>query len=144
MDVVSVETRSRMMSSIKGKNTIPELKVRRFLHLNGFRFRIHVKNLPGCPDIVLAKYNTCIFVHGCFWHRHMGCKFATVPATRTEFWADKFRQTVLRDTRNIQKLTNSGWRVIEIWECSLRPLKPDLDWLCQAIKNFGSVPPDIR
>lgn len=120
MDVVDSATRSKMMSNIKGKNTRPEIVVRKFLHANGYRFRIHRKDLPGNPDIVLPKLRTCIFVHGCFWHRHTNCKFATTPMSRREFWQDKFSKNVERDSRNISKLQSDGWSVLVIWECDLK------------------------
>ena len=120
MDIVSPEVRSGMMSGIRGKDTAPELKVRSFLHANGFRFRLHRKDLPGKPDIVLPKYKACVFVHGCFWHRHKGCKLASEPKSREEFWNKKFSENVARDLRNIKELKMAGWRVAILWECGLR------------------------
>lgn len=120
MDVVSPEKRSVMMSGIRGRNTRPEILVRKFLHSAGFRFRLHLKDLPGSPDIVLPKYKACIFVHGCFWHRHLGCRFTTSPATRPEFWARKFAGNQARDTKNVDALQAKGWRVLVVWECGLR------------------------
>lgn len=134
MDIVSREVRSRMMSCIRGKDTRPEMKVRRLLHAQGFRYRLHAKNLAGSPDIVLPRYRVCIFVHGCFWHRHAGCRYSTAPATRPEFWQQKFRQNVERDARNREQLLKDGWRVIELWECGLRTLTPDLAWLYEFIR----------
>lgn len=119
-DVVDKATRSRMMSGIKGKNTKPEMVVRQGLHRAGFRFRLHAPGLPGKPDLILPKWRAAIFVHGCFWHRHPGCRFTTTPATRPEFWAEKFRHNVLRDQRNQAALRNQGWRVATVWECDLR------------------------
>ncbi|WP_150779075.1 very short patch repair endonuclease [Pseudomonas fluorescens] len=143
MDTVSKETRSRMMSRIVGKNTRPELKTRKLLHAQGFRFRLHVKALAGQPDIVLAKYKACIFVQGCFWHRHEGCQYATMPTTRVEFWTEKFRHNVLRDARNRELLIAAGWRVFEVWECSLKGAHPNLDWLYQAIRQSrDNLPPE--
>lgn len=135
MDTVSKEIRSRMMSQIGGKNTRPELKIRKLLHAQGFRFRLHVRALVGQPDIVLAKYKECIFVHGCFWHRHEGCRYATMPATRLEFWGEKFRSNVVRDARNRDHLIAAGWRVFEVWECDLKEANPNLEWLYQAIRQ---------
>ena len=112
------------MSRIRGKNTTPEVQLRKLLHAAGYRFRLHGRNLPGKPDIVLKKYKTAIFVHGCFWHRHEGCAGATVPKTRTKFWTAKFQDTVQRDQRKQQELEKSGWRVITVWECDLR-IRPD-------------------
>lgn len=119
-DIVSTETRSRMMSGIRGKNTSPEMVVRRGLHARGFRFRLHAKNLSGKPDLVLPKWNAVVLVHGCFWHRHERCRFATSPATRPEFWSGKFASTVLRDRRNADALHAAGWRIATVWECALK------------------------
>ncbi|MGH1448805.1 MAG: very short patch repair endonuclease [Pseudomonadaceae bacterium] len=120
MDIVDQPTRSRMMAGIKGKDTKPEMAVRRYLHACGYRFRLHRKDLPGKPDIVLAKLKTCIFVHGCFWHRHIGCRYATTPKTRQNFWSEKFRATVARDLRAVQALEDAGWRVLIVWECEIK------------------------
>jgi len=124
-DVHSKETRSYNMSRIKGKDTKPELLVRRFLHKNGFRYRIHVKNLPGKPDIVLPKYKTVIFVQGCFWHGHEGCKYYVVPKTRTEWWSDKINGNITKDKSARELLIAQGWKVIEIWECGLKKKTQD-------------------
>ncbi len=123
MDVVSKEKRSWNMSRIRSKDTAPELAVRSLLHRNGFRFRLHVKDLPGKPDIVLPKYKTVIEVRGCFWHRHPGCKIATTPSTNTEFWQKKFALNVARDKENEEKLKQLGWNVIVIWSCFLKVKK---------------------
>lgn len=140
MDVVDSQTRSRMMSGIRGKNTKPEICIRRFLHAQGFRFRLHVSNLPGRPDIVLPKYRLCIFVQGCFWHHHIGCHFATIPKTRQEFWLAKFASNLERDERVRVMLLKAGWRVLEIWECGLKsPGKGALDWLPDHIKGQSSM-----
>ena len=114
------EQRSRNMSDIKSKNTKPEIKVRKVLHSMGYRFRLHSKDLPGSPDIVLPKYKTVIFVHGCFWHRHENCKYATTPKTRKEFWEKKFRENINRDNLNQANLSLKGWKIIIIWECQLK------------------------
>ncbi|WP_290526084.1 very short patch repair endonuclease [Alcanivorax sp.] len=119
-DIVDPATRSRMMAGIRGKNTRPELLIRSALHRAGFRFRLHVARLPGSPDIVLPKYKAVLFVHGCFWHRHVGCRYASTPATRPEFWADKFKANTDRDRRNYRQLLDAGWRVFTIWECGIR------------------------
>ncbi|MGD1886602.1 MAG: very short patch repair endonuclease [Cohaesibacteraceae bacterium] len=119
-DKISQERRSWNMSRIKGKNTKPEVQLRKLLHSAGYRFRLHVKDLPGKPDIVLRRYKTAIFVHGCFWHRHEGCPGATMPKTRTEFWTAKFTDTVQRDQRKRNELEKLGWRVIVVWECELK------------------------
>lgn len=135
-DIVDKQTRSRMMSGIKGKDTQPEIKVRRFLHSLGFRYRLHVRTLPGTPDICLPKYQTVIFVQGCFWHRHRGCRLAYMPASNIEKWRDKFKQNVQRDRKNLRALVKAGWRVIVLWECGLRSHSPTmLDWLPKAIKR---------
>lgn len=120
MDIVDTATRSRMMSAIRGKDTLPEMVVRRFLHGLGYRYRIHRKDLPGKPDLVLPRLKVCIFVHGCFWHRHPGCAFATTPKTRPEFWNEKFQKNVARDLANIGALDAAGWRVLIVWECELK------------------------
>ena len=114
------EQRSRNMSAIKSKNTKPEIAVRKLLHSMGYRFRLHRKDLPGSPDIVLPKYKTVIFVHGCFWHRHNNCKYATTPKTRKEFWENKFEENVKRDNLNQANLSLKGWKIIILWECQLK------------------------
>lgn len=111
--------RSYNMSRIHGKNTSPELKVRRWLHGQGFRFRVNVRMLPGSPDIVLAKYRTCIFVNGCFWHGHKGCSKYTVPKTNVEFWKEKVARNQERDLINNQRLETMAWNIITVWECEL-------------------------
>jgi len=138
MDVVDQATRSRMMRGIKGKNTTPELIVRKFLHAQGYRFRIHRKDLPGNPDIVLPRLGTCIFVHGCFWHQHKHCRYATTPKSRVDFWADKLGKNVERDLRSVEALQTLGWIVITIWECELRTpgfAMPSLLKTLQAIEE---------
>ncbi len=116
-DIVDAWTRSRMMSGIRGSNTQPELRVRRFLHRHGFRDRLHVKDLPGRPDIVLPKYKAVVFVHGCFWHRHSGCPYAYRPKSNVEFWEAKLNSNAERDARVEQKLAEQGWQVLVVWEC---------------------------
>jgi len=138
IDIVSKKTRSRMMSSIKSKDTKPEMIVRRFLHRQGFRYRLHVKKLPGSPDIVLPKYRTVIFVHGCFWHQHEGCSYATMPSSNREFWLDKFSQNQLRDSRNLDDLHKLGWKTIVVWECGLRTRKKNV--LHDLIKIISQLP----
>jgi DNA mismatch endonuclease (patch repair protein) len=117
MDIVDPKQRSAMMAAIGPRHTLPELRVRRVAHRMGFRFRLHVKNLPGRPDIVLPRYRTVILVHGCFWHRHRGCANAVMPKTRSDFWASKFDQNVARDSRAVTALRTLGWNVAVIWEC---------------------------
>ncbi|MCU7281897.1 very short patch repair endonuclease [Pseudomonas peradeniyensis] len=140
MDIVDSVTRSRMMAGIKGRNTQPEMIVRRFLHANGYRFRLHRRDLPGSPDIVLPRFKTCIFVHGCFWHRHEGCRYATIPRTRPDFWQAKFSANVERDARARTALAAVGWNVVTIWECELRTaLGRTLDRLLETIRQHGAV-----
>ena len=117
------EQRSRNMSAIKSKNTKPEIAVRKVLHSMGYRFRLHGKDLPGSPDIVLPKYKTVIFVHGCFWHRHENCKYATTPKTREEFWNNKFRSNVERDLKIQENIKNIEWRSVVIWECETKDIE---------------------
>jgi DNA mismatch endonuclease (patch repair protein) len=135
MDIVSKEVRSQMMAAIRSKNTSPEIRVRKLLHRNGFRYRLHPSELPGKPDIILPRYRVCIFVQGCFWHRHPGCKYSTTPKTREDFWATKFDQNSARDHRNQGELLRRGWRVIEIWECGIRKPHEELQWLIEVIPD---------
>lgn len=120
MDVVSPAIRSRMMSGIKGKHTKPEMLARALLTAAGFRYRLHRRDLPGAPDIVLPGRKVAIFVHGCFWHAHEGCRLAATPATRPEFWKAKLAGNVERDEAAVAKLAMLGWRVLVVWECSTR------------------------
>jgi len=120
MDVVDAATRSRMMSGIRSKDTKPEMTVRKYLHSQGFRYRLHARKLPGSPDLVLPKYKVAIFVHGCFWHRHQGCRYATTPASNAEKWKLKFDTNTERDARKANMLRDAGWRVITVWECELK------------------------
>ena len=127
VDRITSEQRSANMAAIKGKNTGPELTVRKTLHAAGFRFRLHRRDLPGKPDLVLPKYGTVIFVHGCFWHMHKDCPEASIPKTNTNFWATKLSENASRDVRNQSQLKDLGWRVYVIWECELR--KNPKKWL---------------
>jgi DNA mismatch endonuclease, patch repair protein len=131
-DIVDKATRSRMMSGIRAKDTKPELIVRSFLHRAGIRFRLHVK-LPGKPDLLLPKFKTAVFVHGCFWHRHQGCRFATTPSTNRAFWQEKFRTNVSRDSDATKRLEALGWRVLIVWECQTND--HDLDELVVRIRT---------
>jgi DNA mismatch endonuclease (patch repair protein) len=124
-DVHTPATRSYNMSQIKGKNTKPEMLVRQYLHAQGLRYRLHTKDLPGKPDLVLPKYKTVVFVHGCFWHKHDGCRYFVIPKTRTEFWMNKIGRNVANDIRQQQELAAAGWRVLTVWECELKPAVRD-------------------
>ena len=141
MDVVSKQKRSEMMSGIQGKNTKPELMIRKALHGRGFRYRLHVKDLPGKPDIVLPKYKAAVEVNGCFWHRH-DCNLFKWPSTREDFWRNKLEGNVQRDIQNQKKLEQFGWRVKVVWECDLkgkgrRPLETVVDELANWILGKG-------
>jgi len=137
-DVHEPETRSYNMSQISGKDTKPEMIVRKFLHNSGFRYRLHVKELPGKPDLVLPKYNSVIFVHGCFWHAHEGCKYFKIPETRTDWWKEKLFGNKERDEKHVRQLDEQGWNVITIWECELKPVsaKETLYKLISRLKKY--------
>ena len=132
-DVHSKAQRSYNMSRIRSTNTKPEMLVRKFLHANGFRFRLHVKNMAGKPDIVLPKYKTLIFVHGCFWHGHSGCRYFKIPQTRTQWWTNKININKANDTKAIKALEKDAWKVIVIWECKLKAGKAE-ETLANLIK----------
>lgn len=134
VDVVDRATRSRMMAGIRSKDTSPELKVRRYLHGRGLRYRLHVKSLPGRPDLVFPRHRVALFVNGCFWHRHPGCRFATHPKSNSDFWNKKFDDNVRRDKRAIARLTVAGWHVLTVWECATS--EPELAALAEQIKNM--------
>lgn len=119
-DVHTKKQRSYNMSRIRSKNTKPELIVRSWLHKQGYRFRLHDKTLPGKPDIVLKKYKTVIFVHGCFWHGHKDCKYFVVPRTRTKWWLDKINGNIARDKKTQRELKKLGWKVVNVWQCKIR------------------------
>lgn len=138
VDIVSEAARSRMMAGIRSADTKPEMAVRRFLHSKRFRFRLHVRSLPGSPDLVLAKYRLVIFVHGCFWHRHAGCRFSTMPDKNFEKWQSKFDQNTTRDKRVQEELSALGWRIMVIWECAIRTasLRSTLTALPDLITNM--------
>ena len=119
-DIVDTKCRSEMMARIRGRDTAPELAVRRIAHRMGLRFRLHRKNLPGRPDLVFPKHRLAVFVHGCFWHRHEGCRYASTPKSRAAFWAEKFAANVERDARQETALKTLGWRVLVIWQCETK------------------------
>ena len=120
LDTVSTSVRSAVMRRVKSKNTAPELTVRRTLHALGLRFRLHSQLLPGSPDVVLPRHKVAVFVNGCFWHRHYGCSKSTMPATRVEYWAQKFQRNVQRDVLSEALLCQQGWRMLVIWECETK------------------------
>ncbi|MGY2221717.1 very short patch repair endonuclease [Pseudomonas gingeri] len=128
---------SGIMRAVRRAHTKPELLVRKAMHALGLRFRLHAKLLPGSPDIVLAKHHTVVFVHGCFWHRHLGCKYATTPKTRQEFWNPKFEGNVARDARKEAQLQELGWRVLIVWECETK----DLAALDVRLRREFGLPP---
>ena len=136
MDRITKERRSWNMSQIKGKNTKPEIRVRKTLHQMGYRFRLHRRDLPGCPDIVLPRNRTAIFVHGCYWHRHKGCSCAYTPKTRIAFWTKKFVENVARDHRRQAELRELGWRVQVVWECQTT----DRDVLTRRLLDITEQP----
>lgn len=120
MDILDKKKRSEIMSRVRSCNTGPEVKARQILHGLGYRFRLHRKDLPGTPDIVLPAHKCVVFVHGCFWHRHEGCRDATTPKTKSGFWRKKFAENIARDRRNVVSLRKMGWRLLIVWECDLR------------------------
>lgn len=134
IDTVSAAKRSHIMSLVKGKNTRPEMTVRRVLHAAGFRYRLHGNSLPGKPDIVFAKKRKVIFVHGCFWHRHVECNLCRMPKTNQLFWSKKFEANVIRDGLNNRLLIASGWSVLTVWECEVS----DLERLEKRLRDFLS------
>ena len=135
LDGVAPE-RSRIMARVRGKNTKPELLVRRALHRLGYRFSLHKGALPGRPDIVMPKYRTAIFVHGCFWHRHPGCRKASTPKTRAEFWQNKFDANVARDGRNRVDLIAAGWHVLTVWECETKTIEETIARLHEELQRI--------
>ena len=135
-DVHDKKTRSYNMSQIKATDTKPELLVRKFLHAQGFRYKLHDKTLPGKPDIVLPKYKTVIFIHGCFWHGHSNCKYYVVPKTRTDWWLKKINTNNANDSKAIKALKKEGWNIITVWECKLKPAKIEKT-LSLLLKRFS-------
>lgn len=147
-DTVDRETRSRIMASVRRFGTRPELAVRRSLHRRGFRFRTSDRLLPGSPDLKLSRYRAVIFVNGCFWHRHDGCRYATMPASNHEWWVEKFTRNVARDVDKTRKLREAGWRVMVVWECILRNEGSDFDRIIDRLADWirsdsplASIPP---
>lgn len=136
VDVHTPAQRSFNMSRIRGKDTKPEILIRSMLHRAGFRFRKNVRDLVGKPDLVLPKYKAVVFVHGCFWHRHVGCQFASCPSSNTEFWQQKFLRTVERDVAIQQSLSERGWSVLTVWECEIK--RDPADALARLITKLGA------
>ena len=137
-DIYSIDKRSDIMSKVRQEGTKPEILIRRFLFSHGFRYRKNDKRYPGKPDIVLPKYRTIIFVHGCFWHGHVNCKAATLPKTNTDFWKKKISENIARDQKNIETLRKEGWNVTIIWQCEIEnknKRKKRLDLLLKEITN---------
>lgn len=137
MDIFSPEKRSAIMSSIRGRDTKPELLVRRYLHRRGLRFRLYVKTLPGRPDLIFPARRVVVFIHGCFWHGHEGCKKARLPATREEFWRCKIGRNRNRDAESYATLESMGWRVLVVWTCEMK--LDQLEWLYQDIASSPTV-----
>ena len=145
-DIVDPATRSRMMAGIRSRGTKPELTLRLALHARGLRYGLHNGGLPGTPDLVFRRFKAVCFVHGCYWHRHAGCRYTTTPATRTRFWQTKFAENVERDRRNRRDLLDAGWRVAIVWECALRndresQTAPEVEeWLRGNEREFETRP----
>jgi len=135
VDIVDSATRSRMMSGIHGRNTKPEILIRSLLHRRGFRFRLHVRDLPGKPDIVLPRYHAVVFVHGCFWHGH-DCPLFRWPNTRPEFWREKIERNRANDHKVTEALLASGWRVGIVWECAMRGQGKDIEGVAQSMADW--------
>ena len=135
---MTAEQRSRCMAAVKGKDTKPEMIVRKYLFSRGMRFRVQVRKLPGTPDIVLPKYKTAIFVNGCFWHGHEGCKYFRLPKSNVEFWKEKIGRNIERDRESMQALLDLGWKIIRVWECELRNKANREDTLNKIYKSITS------
>lgn len=144
MDKFTTEKRSWIMAQVRGRNTKPEKAVRSLLHRLGYRFRIQRKDLPGTPDIVLPKYKTVIFVHGCFWHRHLNCPRATMPASNQTYWQKKFESNCRRDEMNHALLKQLGWNVVVVWECELKNLETLADKLSTHLSSIELLTPMFR
>lgn len=139
MDRLDSAARSALMRAVRRKDTTPELRVRRLAHRLGLRFRLHRHDLPGTPDLVFPRRRIALFVHGCFWHRHPGCRYATTPATRREFWEAKFTANQARDRRQTEQLRSLGWQVVVVWECETRNI-PTLE---ARLRTLFALPSDI-
>lgn len=139
MDIKSKEARSYNMSRIRSTDTSPEVTLRKYLFSRGLRYRKNVRSLPGTPDLVFPKYRTVVFVHGCFWHRHPGCRYATTPATNTEFWNQKFQDNIERDRKVVSELSDLGWNIITVWECFV-PSSEDGDLRTGLRRNHREPP----
>lgn len=135
MDKLTFDGRSALMARVRGKDTTPELNVRQVAHRLGYRFRLHRKDLPGRPDLVFPSRRAVVFVHGCFWHRHPGCRLMSTPKTRTQFWTDKFDRNVRRDAAAVEQLEVTGWRVLVVWECETR----DREGLADKLRSFLDI-----
>ena len=145
IDIVDSRRRSEMMAGIKGRDTKPELVVRRIAHRLGLRFRLHRKDLPGRPDLVFPRHRLAVFVHGCFWHRHEECRYSYTPKSRVAFWMKKFAQNVARDRRDQEALQDLGWQVLVIWECETRDEETVRRYLEESVERCGTIPvPDGR
>lgn len=136
MDIKSSEERSRNMARIRSEDTKPEMFIRKKLFAAGYRYRIHKKGLPGKPDLFLKKYNTAIFIHGCFWHRHKNCKLAYTPKSNTEFWQKKFSANTERDRRQTEELQNMNIRVLIIWECTIRKMMTNSEYSAEVMRQI--------
>ena len=144
MDKLDPERRSANMARVRGKDTGPEIRVRKVAHSLGMRFRLHRRDLPGTPDLVFPKHKLAVFVHGCFWHRHHACKRATMPTTRPEFWAAKFEATKVRDARQSAELNVAGWKTLVLWECELRDAVSIERKLTEAVRVGVTTTPDQK
>jgi DNA mismatch endonuclease (patch repair protein) len=144
VDIVSPAKRSSMMRNIKGKNTAPELALRKALYAEGHRYRLHDDALPGKPDLVFRKIKTVVFVHGCFWHRHHGCKYATLPQNNAEFWKDKFSKNVDRDRKVSESLYKLGWNIIVVWECELKSISRLKDACLSISEQLHRIKENIK
>ena len=138
-DIYSKQKRSNIMSKIRGQKTKPELAVRKFLFSKGFRYRINDERYPGKPDIVLPKYHTAIFVHGCFWHGHEGCKAATLPKTNTDFWKEKIGHNILRDRKDVELFKNAGWNGIIVWNCEINTQRKREERFARLIEEIIQI-----